>query len=134
MIDFMNIVPLCAIGVGLIITVTAILASTISKYKLEAEKIRADAMVRAEEVRSRNQLELERLMRQEQKDAAEQQVHKNTSTEQAQDQKSSSDADQVRDYKNTFRAEQTLDHENTFSAEQTQDFEDVSRRQNRVRE
>jgi len=37
---------------------------TISKYKLKVEQIRADAMVRAEEVRSRNQLELERLMHQ----------------------------------------------------------------------
>ena len=54
------------LGVGLIITVTAILSGTISKYKLKVEQIRADAMVRAEEVRSRNQVELERLMRQEQ--------------------------------------------------------------------
>lgn len=60
-----NLVPIFAIGVGLIITVTAILSDTISKYKLKVEQIRADAMVRAEEVRSRNQLELERLMRQE---------------------------------------------------------------------
>ena len=60
-----DLIPIFAIGVGLIITVTAILSDTISKYKLKVEQIRADAMVRAEEVRSRNQLELERLMRQE---------------------------------------------------------------------
>lgn len=61
-----NLVPLFALAVGLIITVTAILSDTISKHRLKMEQIRADAMVRAEEVRSRNQLELERLMRQDQ--------------------------------------------------------------------
>jgi|GEM_PF-914784 len=61
-----NLIPLFAIAVGLIITVTKILTESISRYKLKAEQIRADAMVRAEEVRSRNELELERLMRQDQ--------------------------------------------------------------------
>lgn len=65
-----NLIPIFAITVGLIITVTAILSDTISKYKLKVEQIRADAMVRAEEVRSRNQLELERLMRQDQETAS----------------------------------------------------------------
>lgn len=60
-----NMIPIFAFAVGLIITMTAILSEAISKYKLKVEQIRADAMVRAEEVRSRNQLELERLMRQE---------------------------------------------------------------------
>ncbi len=61
-----NWFPIFAIGVGLIITVTAILSDTISKTRLKIEQIRADALVRAEEVRARNQLELEKLMRQEQ--------------------------------------------------------------------
>lgn len=61
-----NLVPLFALTVGLIITVTSILSKTISEHRLKVEKIRADAMVRAEEVRSRNQLELERLIRQDQ--------------------------------------------------------------------
>lgn len=61
-----NWIPIFAIGVGLIITVTAILSDTISKTRLKIEQIRADALVRAEEVRTRNQLELEKLMRQEQ--------------------------------------------------------------------
>ncbi len=64
------IIPIIALCVGLIITVTAILSDTISKYKLKVEQIRADAMVRAEEVRSRNQLELEKLMQQDQENAA----------------------------------------------------------------
>lgn len=67
-----NLIPIFAIGVGLVITMTAILSDKISKYKLRVEQIRADAMVRAEEVRSRNQLELERLMRQERETTAEQ--------------------------------------------------------------
>ena len=66
------LIPIFAIAVGLIITMTAILSDKISKYKLRVEQIRADAMVRAEEVRSRNQLELERLMRQERETTAEQ--------------------------------------------------------------
>ena len=61
-----NLIPLFAIAVGLIITVTKILTESISRYKLKVEQIKADAMVRAEEVRSRNELELERLMRQDQ--------------------------------------------------------------------
>jgi len=66
--DFL--IPICALGVMLIISVTAILSSTISKHKLKVEQIRADAMVRAEEVRSRNQLELEKLVRAEQANSA----------------------------------------------------------------
>jgi len=131
----MNIIPLCALGVGLIITVTSILIKEITKYKLKVEQIRADAMVRAEEVRSRNQLELERLMRQEQKAAAEQE----------QGYKNASDAEQVHDYKNTTGAEQAHEYENdtgeqvhynknTFSAEQVQNYEDISRKQSKVRE
>ncbi len=61
-----NLIPLFALAVGLIITVTKILTESISRYKLKAEQIKADAMVRAEEVRSRNELELERLLRQDQ--------------------------------------------------------------------
>ncbi len=65
-----NVAAIFAMAVGLIITliitVTAILADTISKYKLKVEQIRADALVRTEEVRTRNQLELEKLLHQEQ--------------------------------------------------------------------
>lgn len=61
-----NWIPIFAIGVGFIITITAILSDTISKTRLKIEQIRADALVRAEEVRTRNQIELEKLMRQEQ--------------------------------------------------------------------
>jgi len=61
-----EIVPLFAIAVGLIIAVTKILTRSISSHRLEVEKIRADAMVKAEEIRTRNELELEKLMRQDQ--------------------------------------------------------------------
>ena len=61
-----NIIPILALLVGMVIAVTKILTNTISRHRLAVEKIRADAMVRAEEVRSRNELELERLMRQDQ--------------------------------------------------------------------
>jgi len=60
-----NFIPIFAISVGLIITVTAILTDSITKYKLKVEQIRADALVRSEEVRTKNQLELEKLLRQE---------------------------------------------------------------------
>ncbi len=62
-----NLIPIFAIGVGLIIGVTSILAKTISNTRLKIEQIRADAMVRAEEVRMRNQLELEKMMQQDKK-------------------------------------------------------------------
>lgn len=61
-----NLIPLFAIAVGLIIAVTRILTSSVSNYKLRVEQIKADAMVKAEEVRARNQLELEKLLRQDQ--------------------------------------------------------------------
>jgi hypothetical protein len=61
-----NLVPIFAIAVGLIITVTAILTDSITKYKLKVEQIKADALVRVEEVRAKNQLELEKLMKKEQ--------------------------------------------------------------------
>ncbi len=59
-----GLIPFFAIGVGLIITMTAILSDTISKTRLKTEQIKADALVRAEEIRARNQLELEKLMQQ----------------------------------------------------------------------
>jgi len=62
--------PYFAISIGFIITITAILSDTISKYKLKVEKIKADALVRSEEVRTRNQLELERLLRQDELSSA----------------------------------------------------------------
>jgi len=58
--------PIVAIVSTTIVAVTAILANAISKHKLKVEQIKADAMVRVEEVRARNQLELERLVREEQ--------------------------------------------------------------------
>lgn len=67
MID-VNLIPLAAIGLGFIIAITSILSSTISKHKLKVEQIKADALVRAEEIRAKNQLELEKLLRQEQRD------------------------------------------------------------------
>ena len=60
------LIPICALVVGLIIAVTGILARTISQHKLKVEQIRADAMVRAEAIRTRNQLELEKLIKEEQ--------------------------------------------------------------------
>ncbi len=54
-----NLVPIFAIAVALIIAVVSI----ITRYRLRVEQIRADALVRAEEVRTRNQLELEKLLR-----------------------------------------------------------------------
>ena len=59
-----GLIPFFALGVGLIITMTAILSDTISKTRLKTEQIKADALVRAEEIRARNQLELEKLMQQ----------------------------------------------------------------------
>lgn len=65
-----DLIPIFALSIGFIITITAILTDAISKYKLKKEQIKADAMVRAEEVRSRNQLELEKIMRQSQGNGA----------------------------------------------------------------
>jgi hypothetical protein len=45
-----------------IVTIVAI--DNINKIVIKKEQIRADAMVRAEEVKAKNQLELEKLMRQ----------------------------------------------------------------------
>lgn len=73
-----NFVAIFAIGVGLVITIVAILSDTISQYKLKVEKIRADAMIKAEDVRSRNQLELERLVLQDYEKAVDSRVYSNS--------------------------------------------------------
>jgi hypothetical protein len=65
-----DFIPIFALSVGLIITITAILTDAISKYKLKKEQIKADAMVRAEEIRARNQIELEKMMRQDRENDA----------------------------------------------------------------
>lgn len=57
-----NLIPILAISVGFAIAVV----SRITQYKLKVEQIKADALVRAEEVRTKNQLELEKLIRQDQ--------------------------------------------------------------------
>ena len=73
------LIPVFAIAVGLIITVTAILTDAISKYKLKVEQIRADTIVRTEEVRARNQLELEKMMHQQAGTSADYRQNKNES-------------------------------------------------------
>ncbi len=53
------IIPLAAFATAIVIVVTV----HISRYKLRVEQIKADAMVRAEEIKAKNQLELEKLIR-----------------------------------------------------------------------
>ncbi len=60
-----SLVLIFAIAVGLIIAVTAILTDAISKHKLRVEKIKADTIIRTEEIRAKNQLELEKMIHQE---------------------------------------------------------------------
>ena len=48
--------------VGCVTAMVILLVPQFIKYKLKVEQIRADALVRAEEVKAKNQLELERLM------------------------------------------------------------------------
>jgi predicted Holliday junction resolvase-like endonuclease len=47
---------------GILTAVIIVSISIYTKYRIKVEQIKADAMVRAEEVRAKNQLELERLM------------------------------------------------------------------------
>ncbi len=61
-----KLIPIFAIAVVFVVVIAIKLTDSITKYKLKVEQIKADALVRAEEVRSRNQLELEKLIRQEQ--------------------------------------------------------------------
>lgn len=59
------------IVIAIVIGVVAIpLAGIIQSYMLEKEKIKADMVVRTEEVRAKNQLEIERLMHSPDKSAA----------------------------------------------------------------
>ncbi len=57
-----NWVPIIAIVAGIIISTV----SQISRYRIKVEQIKADALVRAEEVRAKNQLEIEKLIYQNQ--------------------------------------------------------------------
>jgi hypothetical protein len=47
---------------GMLTAVIIVSISIYTKYRIKVEQIKADAMVRAEEVRAKNQLELEKLM------------------------------------------------------------------------
>jgi hypothetical protein len=47
---------------GMLTAVIIVSISIYTKYRIRVEQIKADAMVRAEEVRAKNQLELEKLM------------------------------------------------------------------------
>lgn len=59
-------VPIMGIIAGIVIPVTISTVSQISKYKIRVEQIKADALVRAEEVKAKNQLEIEKLIYQNQ--------------------------------------------------------------------
>ncbi|MCX8129865.1 MAG: hypothetical protein N3I35_07180 [Clostridia bacterium] len=48
---------------GCLTAITIVVTVQVSKYKLKVEQIKADALVRAEEIKAKNQLELERLIR-----------------------------------------------------------------------
>ena len=47
---------------GMLTAVIIVTVIVYTKYRLKVEQIKADAMVRAEEVRAKNQLDLEKLM------------------------------------------------------------------------
>lgn len=47
---------------GMFTAIVIVTVSVYTKYRLKVEQIKADAMVRAEEVRAKNQLEMEKLM------------------------------------------------------------------------
>lgn len=65
---------IATIGILCATMLVIVLSEQIMRYKLKKENIEADAMVKAEEIRGRNQLEIERLMLQgqNQKDAGQQ--------------------------------------------------------------
>lgn len=48
--------------VGCVTAMAIILVPQFIRYRIKVEQIRADALVRAEEVKAKNQLELEKLM------------------------------------------------------------------------
>ncbi|MCX7841581.1 MAG: hypothetical protein N2489_00715 [Clostridia bacterium] len=52
------LIPIVAIATGGIIAITSIY----TKYRLNVEQIKADAMVKAEEIRARNQYDIERMI------------------------------------------------------------------------
>ena len=51
-------IPIIAIAGGIIVVIVSI----ILKNKIAVEKIRADALIKAEEIKAQNQLEIEKLM------------------------------------------------------------------------
>jgi len=51
-------IPIIAVTGG----ITVAIVSTVLKNKIEIEKIRADALIKAEEIKAQNQLEIEKLI------------------------------------------------------------------------
>lgn len=64
-------IPIVSVVVISMIPISIVTVTQIVKYKLKVEQIKADAMVRAEEVRARNQLEIEKLFYQSHKASTE---------------------------------------------------------------
>ena len=57
-----NFTGIIVVGILALVPIVIVTVTTLSKTKLRIEQIRADAMVRAEEVKAKNQLEIEKLI------------------------------------------------------------------------
>ncbi len=64
-------------GIALL-TFIFVTVSEVMKFKLKKEQIKADALVRTEEIKAKNQLDIEKLIMQERVDTAQSQYRTNT--------------------------------------------------------
>lgn len=62
-----NLTAIIIMAILALIPITIVTVVQLSKLKLRVEQIKADAIVRAEEVKARNQLEIEKLIYQNQR-------------------------------------------------------------------
>ena len=63
-----NLAIFLTIGVISVVTFTFVFSQEFFKYRLKKEQIKADALVKAEEVRARNMVEIEKMTYQKQND------------------------------------------------------------------
>ncbi|KNY26048.1 hypothetical protein [Pseudobacteroides cellulosolvens] len=63
-------------GIGLV-AIVGVIIFFVLRYRIKIEQIKADAMVRSEEVRAKNQLEIERMLIEERQNQSNYNINKN---------------------------------------------------------
>lgn len=71
-----NLTGVIIVGIVALIPITIVSVTKITNYRLKVEQIKADTVVKVEEAKARNQLEIEKLMIQDKSQAKEEPINR----------------------------------------------------------